>query len=244
MIVGLEGMYRGLGPVLVSLGISNFVYFYSNNLLKVVLTRLTKEKVTVLQNLLIASIAGVVNVLLTCPLWVANTRLKLQNKADTKPKYQGLFHAMQLIGKEEGIGALWNGVRASLVLVSNPTIHFVVYDKVNSIMTQAAENAGRKHLNALEVFVAGAIAKAVATLVTYPIQLAQSRMRAKKAEDGAANEWQILLKMYKEEGVASWFSGLNIKMLQTVLTAAFQFMCYEKIAALIFALLKKKSVTQ
>lgn len=48
--------------------------------------------------------------------------------------------------------------------------------------------------------------------------------------------------MYKEGGPASWFAGLNIKMLQTVLTAAFQFMCYEKIAALIFALLKRKNV--
>jgi hypothetical protein len=47
--------------------------------------------------------------------------------------------------------------------------------------------------------------------------------------------------MYKEEGSMSWFAGLNIKMLQTVLTAAFQFMCYEKIAAFIFALLKRNN---
>lgn len=38
-------MYRGLGPVIASLGVSNFVYFYSNNLLKVVMRRLTKQKV-------------------------------------------------------------------------------------------------------------------------------------------------------------------------------------------------------
>lgn len=41
-------MYRGLGPVLASLGVSNFVYFYSNNLLKVVVKRMTKEKVSIL----------------------------------------------------------------------------------------------------------------------------------------------------------------------------------------------------
>lgn len=62
---------------------------------------------------------------------------------------------MKVIAEEEGVGALWNGVRASLVLVSNPTIHFVVYDKVTSIMNKAAESAGRKGLTALEVFVAG-----------------------------------------------------------------------------------------
>jgi hypothetical protein len=49
------------------------------------------HQITVWQNLFIASIAGVVNVLLTCPLWVANTRLKLQNKGSstTQPKYHG-----------------------------------------------------------------------------------------------------------------------------------------------------------
>jgi hypothetical protein len=62
---------------------------------------------------------------------------------------------MKLIAKEEGIGALWNGVRASLVLVSNPTIHFVVYDKVISVMNKYIQKTGRKHLSALEVFVAG-----------------------------------------------------------------------------------------
>lgn len=70
---------------------------------------------------------------------------------------------MKLIAKEEGVGALWNGVRASLVLVSNPTIHFVVYDKVNSIMSKAAEEAGRKHLSAIEVFVAGLFLTQVAS---------------------------------------------------------------------------------
>jgi len=76
---GLGVLYRGLSGVLISLGVSNFVYFYTNNLLKVFLRKITDTReVSVVQNLFIASLAGVVNVLLTCPLWVANTRLKLQ----------------------------------------------------------------------------------------------------------------------------------------------------------------------
>lgn len=62
---------------------------------------------------------------------------------------------MRVIAAEEGVGALWNGVRASLVLVSNPTIHFVVYDKVTSIMNKAAEGDAPKALSSLEVFLAG-----------------------------------------------------------------------------------------
>jgi len=84
---GVEVLYRGLRATLISLYASNFVYFYSNNLLKVLIKRaMKKDAVSVAENLVIASIAGVINVLLTCPLWVANTRLKIQNKAKEDKK--------------------------------------------------------------------------------------------------------------------------------------------------------------
>jgi hypothetical protein len=38
---GLSSLYRGLSGVLISLGCSNFVYFYTNNLLKVLVKRYT-----------------------------------------------------------------------------------------------------------------------------------------------------------------------------------------------------------
>lgn len=92
---GLTSFYAGLSPVLQSLAVSNFVYFYANNLLKVLLRRFTQTKevnssstcslsdfqISVVQNLAIASTAGVINVMLTCPLWVANTRLRLQRNS-------------------------------------------------------------------------------------------------------------------------------------------------------------------
>jgi len=112
---GIEVLYRGLKATLISLYASNFVYFYSNNLLKVLLRRYTgKKEISVVQNLIIASLAGVVNVLTTCPLWVANTRLKLQSKRgnDVKHRYDGLFDCLQKIIKEEGIETLWSGVWA------------------------------------------------------------------------------------------------------------------------------------
>ena len=32
---GVGAMYKGIGPVLISLAASNFIYFYTNNMLKV-----------------------------------------------------------------------------------------------------------------------------------------------------------------------------------------------------------------
>jgi len=260
-------LYKGLQGVLISLGVSNFVYFYTNNLLKVLIRRFTGEKdVTVFQNLFIASLAGVVNVLLTCPLWVANTRLKLESvqsgvpshgkvapritesyrkdhkeqKEESKP-YEGMIDCMQRIAVEEDLWALWNGAGSSLMLVSNPTIHFVVYDKTKAYVTERARSLGRKNLTSWEIFVTGAIAKAMATILTYPVQVAQSRQRANKTKSGGtfSNTFKILRGIYGEVGFRGWFAGMTSKLLQTILTAAFQFLCYEKIQRVIFGIMGK-----
>jgi len=306
---GIEMFYRGLGPVLISLGFSNFVYFYANNMLKAIFKKMTGEKnISIFYNLLVASIAGCINVFATCPLWVANTRLKI-NKNNNENI--GLFGTVLKIAQEEGILSLWNGCMASLVLVSNPTINFVVYDKIKQIAIERAKLTGRKHLTSLEIFVIGAIAKAAATIFTYPIQLAQSRMRAMKGgghghghgkhtipkktgnteetkkeetkgnteetkkeetkkeeskgnpeetkeetkgktggtkkvehkEEHYSGTLDCLIQIFKRDGFPGWFRGLYVKIIQTVLTAAFQFMAYEKIVRIIFSLFKADTST-
>jgi adenine nucleotide transporter 17 len=72
-----------------------------------------KKDISTSANLIVAAIAGSINVVVTCPLWVANTRLKLQNKADAKTAkkkpYKSLWDAVVRIYKEEGLAALWDG---------------------------------------------------------------------------------------------------------------------------------------
>jgi len=260
---GIEVLYRGLAPVLISLGFSNFVYFYSNNSLKILFKKMSgQNNISIVLNLLVASIAGCINVFTTCPLWVANTRLKVQKGKSKDNRYDGLLDAMIKIGKEEGIAALWNGCMASLVLVSNPTIQFVVYDKIRAIAMRRANKQGRTYLSSWEVFIIGAIAKAVATVLTYPVQLAQSILRATKShrkdpkhiytDKKEKNESKTenpeysgtidcLIKIFQRDGFFGWFRGIFVKLVQTVLTAAFQFMAYEKIARTIFTIFKLDS---
>ncbi|EDM15732.1 solute carrier family 25 (mitochondrial carrier, peroxisomal membrane protein), member 17 (predicted), isoform CRA_f [Rattus norvegicus] len=73
---GLLAPYRGWFPVISSLCCSNFVYFYTFNSLKAVWVK--GQRSSTGKDLAIGFVAGVVNVLLTTPLWVVNTRLKLQ----------------------------------------------------------------------------------------------------------------------------------------------------------------------
>eukprot|EP00118_Oscarella_pearsei_P003644 m.15163 g.15163 ORF g.15163 m.15163 type:complete len:198 (+) comp26224_c0_seq3:66-659(+) len=74
---GWQSLYRGLGPVLTSISCANFVYFYAFNGLKRLLRRRGIQS-SPWTDLAVGSLAGVVNVLTTSPLFVANTRMKLQ----------------------------------------------------------------------------------------------------------------------------------------------------------------------
>ena len=76
---GVEALYRGLVPVLTSICASNFVYFYTFNGMKAS-GDACGLKASSVRDLLFGYVSGCVNAMVTTPLWVANTRLKLQTK--------------------------------------------------------------------------------------------------------------------------------------------------------------------
>lgn len=112
-----------------------------------------------------------------------------------------------------------------------------------------SQMVAKLELRALETFLLAALAKAIATVLTYPLQLAQTLLRMgddsnrhKKCGDDEklqpTYEYQqsryqgtrdCLLKLYQTKGVEAWYTGMEAKLLQTVLTAAFTFLTYEQV---------------
>lgn len=238
---GFSSLYRGLFPVVTTLCCSNFVYFYTFSSLKAVV--LGDVKSDPIKDLIFGTTAGIVNVLVTTPLWVVNTRLKLQGVKLESDKvrdrkrmhYRGILDAILKIARFEGISSLWNGTRPSLILASNPAIHFMVYETLKRYF-QRTMNV--EDLSGILYFVIGAIAKTVATIVTYPLQIIQSRSRAGcHGNQRGESISQSLASLVKDQGFRGLYKGLESKLLQTVLTAAFMFMVYEKIAAAVFRLM-------
>lgn len=265
---GWSGLYQGLGPVLVALGTSNFIYFYWYTAFKAAAKRVfgVKRDVTGVSNLILASFAGSLNVLMTAPLWVVVTRLAIQSKQKSKEedgKYKGMVDGLCKIYKEEGVGALWSGTFPSLILVSNPSVQFASYERlkqsllhfrlssqgldgsvVNKIMSESDA------LSSLDYMMLGAMAKAIATVVTYPLQVAQTKIRAQTArvdKDGKDQSMEYtgtrdcLTKMFKAGGIRGLYRGMDAKILQTCSTSAFMFAFYEKINNLIFRLLLRST---
>ncbi|XP_029944557.1 peroxisomal membrane protein PMP34 [Salarias fasciatus] len=238
---GLLSLYRGWFPVISSLCCSNFVYFYTFNTLKK-LTVSGPGKSRPGKDLLMGIVSGVVNVILTTPMWVVNTRLKLQgvkfrNEELHQTQYRGMFDAFSQIIANEGVGTLWSSTLPSLILVLNPAVQFMFYEG----MKRRAGKGGRK-ISSAEIFVIGAIAKAVATTATYPLQTVQAILRfgQYRGEEnsgvlgGLSNIFFLLMDRIKRNGFLGLYKGLEAKLLQTVLTAALMFVVYEKITAVTF----------
>lgn len=211
---GFDSLYRGLAPVLQSLSISNFVYFYAFHAL-----RRTSSSSSAMKDLMFGIAAGSINVILTSPLWVVNTRMKLD-----KNSYKSLLGGLMELARKEGAKGLWSGTIPSLLLVSNPAIQFMVYESLKrNLMSKGA-------FDTYTAFLAAALAKAVATTLTYPLQLVQSRLRA-------GTSMKPLLKDVKSNP-AIMFRGLEAKLLQTVLTAALMFLIYEKLVRLVLTIMR------
>ncbi|ETN62594.1 peroxisomal membrane protein pmp34 [Anopheles darlingi] len=268
---GFATLYRGLVPVLQSLCISNFVYFYTFHSLKALRAASVAggpgAGQSALGDLLLGSLAGVVNVLTTTPFWVVNTRLKMKGLdqqhrllgggssssssvrngghssnsiSSNSIKYDGLLDGLQYIARTEGVRGLWAGAVPSLLLVINPAIQFMVYEALKRKLTEGRPSSSSP--SAITFFSIGAIAKMIATVLTYPLQLVQTKLRHGNADKSLnlpadIDTVQLLLIILKRQGVAGLYRGLEAKLLQTVLTAALMFMAYEKIARFVTSLL-------
>jgi Mitochondrial carrier protein len=79
--------------------------------------------------------AGVINVLLTTPLWVANTRIKT-SMADGRAT--SLLATLKSVYSDEGTDGLWSGTVPSLILVTNPIIQFAAYDQLKILVGRGA----------------------------------------------------------------------------------------------------------
>lgn len=255
---GVRGLYKGYSSVVMTLFCGNFLYFYSYVYLQTVFnTSHSKNAIhsfavgrNSVVDLLVAFLAGCFNVFATTPLWVANTRLKLQgvddvedkirkDKVDSKQsaslpirlsekKYSGLVDALVTIAKEEGLPSLYSGTLPSLILVLNPALQWTIYE---FLKLHCQKWNGIKQLSALAYFLLSAIAKFCSTTATYPLQVIQTRSRFKNTlEDShTVSLTQMLQSMFSEEGGSrGLFRGLESKIVQTVLTSAFMIVVYEK----------------
>lgn len=110
-----------------------------------------------------ASFASLITTIVTNPFKVINTKMII-NK-DLK-----LFQCIKDINDKEGLIGYFKGLLPSLLLIINPIIQYIIYEKLK------IRYKDTKH-KAFAYFWSGAVSKAIATFLTYPCQVVRTNIQ-------------------------------------------------------------------
>ena len=119
---GVKGLYSGIESATLGSGLSFFIYFYWYEFFKKWFSKY--GEINDFKNLLFASVAGAINVLITNPLWVLNTR-KTVGGEDLS-----FFQRAKELLDNEGVLSFWKGVVPAIILCSNPAVQFMAYERL------------------------------------------------------------------------------------------------------------------
>jgi len=301
---GWTGLYAGLRPALLGTALSQGVYFYLYQQLReaalgraaasaagvaaLAAARRARAGLPALPPaafappadlapgaaLLVASLAGAGNVLLTCPIWVVATRMQADrgggaaavaecattgegegraSRAATAWRPTPLSTARELWA-EGGLPAFWRGVAPSLIMVSNPTVTYFLYEwllaraarrgRARALASARAGGGGKAAVGAAlaayrpgpgTVFAVSAASKLGATVVTYPILLVKARLQAAGAHTSADRVYtgtaDAVQRIWSEGGLAGFYAGLRPKLVQSILAAALLMSIKEEVSA-------------
>ena len=142
----------------------------------------------------------------TFPIDTTKTRLQVQgqviDKSLTELKYRGMFHALFRISKEEGLQALYNGIKPALLRQAMyGTLKIGLYHGTKKIIY----SDGSKETLVLNVC-AGIIAGAASSAICNPTDVLKVRLQAQTQSSVKPNQGMLLAfsDIYRLEG----FKGL------------------------------------
>ncbi|KAJ9171477.1 hypothetical protein P3X46_014841 [Hevea brasiliensis] len=113
-------------------------------------------------------------------------------------RYKGTLDVFSKVIRQEGFGRLWRGTNASLALaVPTVGIYLPCYDIFRNLMEDFT-NQNAPDLTPYVPLVAGSVARSLACVTCYPVELARTRMQAfKEAQNGAKppGVWKTLIEV-------------------------------------------------
>ncbi|CAE7257446.1 SLC25A17 [Symbiodinium sp. CCMP2592] len=170
---GLPGLFSGVSVKCFEKGTENFVFFYVYEALK----KFAAERQIQITNgvsLCMGFLAGIVTMTSINPLEVLSTKLQVGTA-------RGPLSLLRLVVSKDGLAGLFTGYWFNLLLCSNPAIQNTVFVQMQEAMMQRKLLQGlsaKVSLTSLEVFMLGALAKAIATIITFPVTRMKTMLQA------------------------------------------------------------------
>ncbi|GJN14308.1 hypothetical protein PR202_gb01114 [Eleusine coracana subsp. coracana] len=212
-------LYQGLQTKNVHSFISSFIYFYGYNYYKrLYLEKSGAKSIGTTANLLVAAAAGASTVIVTQPLDTASSRMQTS-----------------AFGKSKGCVKLLQKYTAFDQLKQR------LVKRQKRKIAESTEGSSPVVLSAFSAFLIGAIAKSIATVLTYPLIRCKTMIQAADDDDDDNEERPgksrtpktmlgALRAIWSKEGIPGFYKGLQAQILKTVLSSALLLMIKEKIS--------------
>jgi len=248
---GIGGLYRGTGPKALQAVLQNFIYFYVYASLKA-LRAAAGFPASTTSNTLLGVCAGVCNLTVTLPLETCVVQRQVASGAGGS-----LFETMQQL-VAQGPSGIWRGMGVSSVLTLNPALTFAIFDalKAKALKMAAARSSGERgsrSLSSLQAFLLGALSKALATVVTYPLIRTKVVMQARRRKEEASatvngptsptHFSEVLVSILRESGISGLYRGCDAQIFSAVTKSGIQLMSKEQLLRYILATLALLSRT-
>ena len=158
---------------------------------------------------------------LTYPLDLVRTRLAAQT---TVKHYNGLFHALYTIAKDEGVTGLYRGLPPTLVGVGpNLAINFAAYETFRKLASEHDVGVPSSVVSLL----CGSSAAVVSATATYPLDLVRRRLQMRCARDRGQGFVLVMRSIWASEGLAGFYRGIIPEYAKVVPGVSITYASYE-----------------
>ena len=173
-------------------------------------------------NFIAGAAAGCTTLIIIYPLDIAHTRLAADIGRNEARQFRGIYHFLVTIRQKDGIRGIYRGLPASLQgMVVHRGLYFGGFDTMKEILS---ENSRKRELE-LPLWKRWVVAQAVTTsagLLSYPLDTVRRRMMMQSGLEqqmysGTLDCWK---KIYKKEGVVSFYRGAVSNMVRSTGAAA------------------------
>ena len=232
---GLNGYYIGVFSDTSKTIADSFLFFLAYTYLRQtrMRTKPQSKHLPAIDELSVGFIAGAFSKFWTTPIANVVTRKQtasmLTDRHPNKQADQGSIRAIsQQIYQENGLQGFWSGYSASLILTLNPSLTFFFFETLKRALLYRGR---RINPTPQAVFLLAALSKVMASTVTYPFQLAKSRLQASGRNNGEAdskessgetydrrslpqNVFTTILRIARNEGLGALYEGLHGEILK------------------------------
>lgn len=136
--------------------------------------------------------------------------------------YQGIVDAVRRIYREEGMCAFFRGLSVSYLGLTETAIQFTCYDMLKRGLYKRNEEPSK-----LTLFGTAALAKLIATTLTYPHEVVRTRMRERTEGKEYASIISSFKSVWKHNGFRGLYAGYEAHVCRTVPNAAIMFLIVE-----------------